>query len=250
MESVDKKQLWYALRRGAWLILLVAMIATILSFVVTQFFMTPMYTASTKMYVNNSSFTEGSSGAFSASEITAAQSLVETYIVILNSRPTLTEVIVQAQVPYGPDQLAGMISAAPVNDTEIFEVTVTCADPVHSERIANTISEVLPRKISETVLGSSVSVVDYAIRPSQPSSPNLIKNLILGFIIGAVLSTTAIILIEMMDDKVRSEEHLTRVYEDVPLLTVVPDVYSPKTGGKGYSKDYYAQSYKRTEEKR
>ena len=111
MESIDKKQLLNALRKKIWLILAAAVIATVLSFFVTKLFITPMYTASTKLYVNNSSFTEGSGSAFSASEITAAQSLVDTYIVILNSRPTLTEVIAQAQLGYTPEQLAEMITA-------------------------------------------------------------------------------------------------------------------------------------------
>ena len=53
-----------------------------------------MYTASALMYVNNNSLSVGSTKvSLSYSDLTAAKSLVDTYVVILNARTTLNEVI-------------------------------------------------------------------------------------------------------------------------------------------------------------
>lgn len=251
MESVDKKQLWISLLRKSWIVIFAAFIAMAMSFIVTHFFITPQYEASTKMYVNNSSFSGGTSASFSASELTAAQGLVNTYIVILNSRPTLENVIQEANLNYAPEQLVDMITAKAVNDTEIFEVTVSSPSSYEAELIANTIAKVLPQKIAETVDGSSVRIVDYAVRPTQPSSPSYLKNMFLGFLIGAALSATALIFFQLMDDKVRSEEHLSSAYPEIPLLTVVPDIYAAKKDGyyKGRRKDSYKYAQRKTEDR-
>ncbi len=237
MESVDKKQLLRTLKRRAWIVLLVAILAACVSFGFTRFFVTPQYEASAKMYVNNSSISVGgTSFSISASELTAAQGLVNTYIVILNSRATLTDVIETAELDYTYEQLVGMISAQAINGTEIFEVKVTSTDPAEAEKIANTIALILPKQIGMIIEGSDVRVVDWAVEPSQRSSPSYMKNTLLGLIVGALFSATAIVFFEIMDDKIRSEDYLGRVYEDIPLLAIIPDAKTSKS--KGYYSGY------------
>ena len=71
------------------------------------------------MYVNNSNLSVGST-SISLTDLNAAQSLVDTYIVILKSRPTLEDVIEKANVSYTYEQLESMISASSVDGTEGF----------------------------------------------------------------------------------------------------------------------------------
>ena len=103
------------------------------------------------MYVNN---TQDASKPISNSELSAAQSLVDTYVVILNSRTTLDQVRAAARVTYTDRELQKMIQAQAVNSTEVFEVTVTSEDPQEAQKIANTIAQVLPSRISSVVEGS------------------------------------------------------------------------------------------------
>ena len=139
------------------------------------------------LYVNNSSFSVGNTSfSFSNAELSAAQSLVDTYIVILNSWPVLDEVIQEAEVAYSYDELRSMISAEPVNNTEVFSVTVTSTDPKEAERIANAVADVLPDKIAEVVDGSSVRIVAHALLPSEKVFPNITKSTAIGMLIGIV----------------------------------------------------------------
>lgn len=244
METVDKKRLFSALRRRIWIIILTAVVAAAGFFGVTRFFVTPLYEASIKMYVNNSSISVGgTSFSISSSELTAAQSLVDTYIVILQSYGTIDEVIRQSGVSHSHEAVSGMISAAPINDTEIFSITVTSPSPEETELIANTIATVLPSRIAQIVDGSSVRVVEYARVPTQRSSPSYIKNGLFGFVIGAVFSITAVLFFELMDDKLRSEDYLTANYRDIPLLAVIPDAQAAS------GSSYYRSSYYKTEAK-
>lgn len=233
--EIDVLELLRALQKKAWAIILAAAIFAGCFLTYTVMLVKPKYTAKTLLYVNSSSVSLGGSKvSISASELSAAQSLVDTYIVILNTRTTLNEVIAQAGVPYTYEQMVNnnMIRAASVNSTEVFAIEVTSTDPKEAELIANTIGAVLPNKIASIVEGSSARIVDYAVVPSRKSSPSLRKNTMIGFALGAVLTAAAIVAQKLMDTKVRDTDYLKKEYS-IPVLAVIPDLTS--TGGKNYS---------------
>ena len=145
---IDLVQLARALWRRAWAIVLAMVIFGGAAFGYARFLITPLYQASAMMYVNNSSINVGSTQV-DLSDLSAAQSLVETYIVILKTRGTLEQVIEQENLSYDYETLSDMIEAGAVNSTEVFEIQVTSADPEEAERIANCIAELLPGRISE-----------------------------------------------------------------------------------------------------
>jgi len=220
--EIDLLRLAGTLWHRAWIIVLVMILCGAAAFSCTYFLMTPLYESSALMYVNNSSITVGSTSV-SLSDLSASKTLVDTYIVILKTRLTLNEVIEQAELSYSYEDLRDMISAAPVNSTEIFEITVTSPSPAEAERIANTIVKVLPEKISEIMDGSSVRTVDFAVRPTHKSSPSITKNVALGLVIGMILSCGTMVLLELLDEQIRDEEDLTRAY-GLPVLAAVPDL--------------------------
>lgn len=232
------KMLWHR----AWAIVLAMLLCGGAAFAYTYYLVTPLYQASALLYVNNSSITVGSTSV-SLSDLSASKTLVDTYIVILKTRLTLNEVIEQAELEYTYEDLRDMISASPVNSTEIFEITVTSPSPAEAERVANTIVRVLPEKISEIMDGSSVRTVDYAVQPAEKSSPSITRNVALGLVAGMVLSCGAIILLDILDEQIRDEEYLTQTYA-LPVLAAVPDLLKSGEASKyGYG-SYYAAARK------
>lgn len=240
--EIDLLRLLRALWHRAWAIVLAMLLCGAAAFSYTYFLVTPLYKSSALMYVNNSSITVGSTSV-SLSDLTASQTLVDTYIVILKTRLTLNDVIEQAELNYTYEDLRDMISASPVDSTEIFEITVTSPYPAEAEKIANTIVKVLPEKISEIMDGSSVRTVDFAVRPTAKSSPSITKNVALGLIVGMILSCGVIVLLELLDEQIRDEEYLTQTYE-LPVLAAVPDLLKSGEASKyGYG-SYYAAAGK------
>lgn len=232
--EIDLNQILHALWHRLWAIILAAVIAGGALFSYAAFLVTPLYEAETLMYVNNSSFSLGSTSfSISSSELTAAQSLVDTYIVILKTRTTLNQVIQEANLDYSYRELSEMITSAPVNNTEVFSVKVTSDSPQEAEQIANTIAEILPNKIADIVDGSSVRVVDYAIVPAEKASPSITLFTAIGVLIGIVLACMIIIIREMMDTQIHSEDYLIQTYK-LPVLAVIPDLFDSKNAG------YYA----------
>lgn len=242
--EIDLIRLLLAMKRRIWAIALSCVIGGALAFSYAAFLITPLYQSSALMYVNNSSFSVGSTSfSISTSDISAAQSLVSTYIIILETKNTLNEVIRQANLSYNHKQLREMIDAQSVNGTEVFEITVTSPDPQEAELIANTITEVLPDKVADVVDGSSVRVVDYAEIATNKSSPNVTRYTAMGILIGLVLSCGVIVLLELQDDKIHNDEFLAHTFENIPVLASIPDLSQADSDAyKGYGKGYaYAQ---------
>ena len=239
--ELDLKQLVLALWKKIWLIAIATLICGLVAFFVTKFAMTPMYSADVKIYVNNSSISLGSTSvSISSSELTTAQSLVSTYIVILQSRTMLDDVIAQAELPYTTTQLSKMITASAINSTEIFQITVINPDPNMAELIANTIADVLPDKIATVVDGSSVRIVDFAIEPVAPYSPSYTQNIVLGLLIGFILSCIFVVLVTIFDETINSEDILTQEF-DIPILAIIPKV-TEDSNKDGYGEGYYKKS--------
>lgn len=239
--EIDLKRIFMVLVSKFWLLLVVGVLLACLAFGYSHFFMTPMFSASTKLYVNNT-YGSGSEG-FSASQISAARDLANTYMVVVESRPVLEKIREKTGLDYSDGELVGMISCATVNDTEIFRVQVVCGDYTHSVAIADAIAEILPDHIGEVIPGTSVTVVEKAANVRNKVSPNKTRNAVLGFVIGFGLCAAVLVVLELTNDTVNSEEQLTRAYPDVPLLAVIPD--SEAGGGYGkYYKGYYAQRTK------
>lgn len=228
-----------AIWRRVWLVVLSCVLCASAAFIYARFIVVPTYEASVLMYVNNSSFSLGSTSfSFNASELAAAHDLVNTYSVILKTRTTLNDVISEAGLDMSYERLNSMITTASVNGTEIFRITVTSVDPVQAAEIANTIARVLPTKVASVVEGSSVRTVDYAVVPNVKSSPNVSRHTMIGFVFGAVLACALIIFMELRDDQIHDEETITAI-SNFPVLASVPDLRKSDADicnkhGKGY----------------
>lgn len=256
--EIDLKRLFLAVARRLWLILLVGLVTALLAFGYVSSFVQETYAAEVRMYVNNT-YGAGTVG-FSSSQMSAAQSLASTYMVILDSYDVLEEVGQVAHDRYGASrvykvgQLRGMIQTEALEETEVFRVVVISTNRKDAEKIANAVKDVLPETIDEIVNGSlgndpenvnmAPPLVALQVAENRGKvAPNEEKYAILGFVVGALATTVFVAARDVMDTSINSEEYLTYTYEDIPLLAVIPDAENPKSGN-GY-KGYYESKKKK-----
>ena len=234
--TIDVLHIVKTLWKKAWVIALCGLLTAGIGFSIANFVIVPTYSSYIKLYVNNSSFSLGTTSfSISSSELTAAQSLVRTYGEILNTRTTLQRVVDEADLDYTWKDISGMITYVPSNDTEIMLVTVTCENPYEASKIANTIAEILPERISEVITGASMAVVDSAVPDIDKVAPSISKFTALGFVLGALITVMVLTVLALMDDTIHDEDYVLSTY-DLPILGNVPDLVN--AGGKSY--DYKA----------
>ena len=231
--EIDLQRLLGVLMNKAWLVAIVAILCAAIAFAGTVFFVAPKYQSSVMFYVNNRQVSLGGTTlSMSAADISASRGLVDTYIVILNTRETMLDVADYAGVNYSAGQIRGMVSAAAVNDTEIFRVVVTCEDPEAAEKIADAIGHILPNRIRSIMDGTSTEIVDSAVMPTSPSSPNYTKNAMLGFMAGFALMCALIVVLDMLDVSIREESDIAQTCRH-PVLATVPDMMVRGKGAHG-----------------
>lgn len=218
-----------------WVLGAAALVCAILMVTGTFLFVKPQYQSSAKFYVNNGSISMGGASiSMSSGDLAASRNLVDSYIVILETRETLNDVIDYAGVDLSNTELLRMLSAKAVNNTEIFQVTVTSADPQEAEKLANAIGHILPKRITAIIEGTSAKVVEAAVVPVTPCSPSYAKNAVFGYLLGFALAVAVIALKEITDITIREEADVLRTCPH-PVLASIPDMQAPGKGGGGYA---------------
>ena len=236
-----------AIMNRAWRVIIASVLCAAIAFGYTYQFITPLYQSTAMFYVNNNSFSVGDAAlSITSGDLVTSRGLVDSYIVILKTRETLNEVIDYTGLDLTYSQVSSMISAAAVNETEIFRVTVTNPDPQEAEKIASAIAYILPKRISNIIDGTSAKIVDSAVAPAGPSSPSYTKNTLIGFLLGFLMSAGLIALKEISDTTIRAEEDIEHVCAH-PVLTMVPDM---QASGKKNSDYYYGYGEKKAKKKK
>ena len=241
--EIDLQRVFSAIWSKAWLLAIVSVLCAVLAFVGTFYFITPQYESSAMFYVNNNSISMGDTSlSISSSDLVASRNLVNTYSVILRTRETINMVIDYAGVDRTYSEVKDMITAAAVDETEIFCVTVTSPDPQEAKQIADAIAYILPSRIKTIIKGSYGEVVDNAVIASSPSSPSYTKNTILGFVLGLLLTVAVIVLKEIFDITIRTEEDIEQSCRR-PILAAVPDMTASSKGSYYYGYGNKRKSY-------
>ena len=236
--EIDLQKLLLAYLSKWWLILLCALAAVLGAFYVTSNMITPMYRAEVTVYVNNTA-----SGlqldTISNSNLVTSQRLVSTYVNIIESDTVLEKVAEASGMEITAEQIRKIMSAKQVDDTELFDVVITHADPVLAAQLANAVAEVAPGEIENFVEGSSTKIIDYAKVPVRPSSPSLGKNCVLGAVMGIVAALAYLTLRFLFDVRIKDEEDLNMLF-DIPVLAQIP-AFIPEGSKRrnGYSKHAY-----------
>ena len=108
-------------------------------------------------------------------------------------------------------------------DTRIVSISVTDRLPEEASRIANSLREVAAQKIISVTRVSDVTTLEEARPATSPSSPNIRRNTMVGFLAGAVVMVVTVLLIELLDTRVKRPEDIEDVMQ-IALLGVVPNL--------------------------
>lgn len=220
--EIDFRKLFSMLKRKAAFIVLIALIGATLAGCITNFFIKPQYTASVKMHAwSNSDNLLTPNNSISLTEYQASEMLVNTYLVVITSDNFLETVANEMGNDMTSSKIKSMLSCSQIQDTIAFRISVTSTDPEEAANVANKIAEVCPRELVRIMKVGGVEVIDYAKTPTKPSSPNLEKNILIGFLAGFALSFAVFFIKELFNTSISDESDLMREFS-IPIIGTVP----------------------------
>jgi capsular polysaccharide biosynthesis protein len=229
--EIDLLELLSYLKKKLLFIVLAVMLGGLLSAMYTNFFTTPYYTATTRMYVLN----RASDKVISSSDISVSNYMVKDYKVLITGKNVTQEVVDQLGLNMSAGQVAGKVSVSAIDNTRVLQINVVDTDPQRAADIANAVREVSSRQIKAIMDVDAVNLVFEAEAPAYPSGPNGSRNTALGAILAGVLAVGFFIVIFLLDDTLRTEEDVER-YLGLGTLGVIP--ISKELGTEAASKKF------------
>lgn len=221
MMEIDVFQLLKILWKRKVLIALVAIVTGVVAFAYSSFIVKPEYTSTTRIYVVNRN--QGDKSGPTNQDLQAGSYLVKDYREIILSQDVLEKVATVLKLELPPKGLASKIKVTVPVDTRIVSISVTDRAPEEASRIANSLREVAAQKIISVTRVSDVTTLEEARPATSPSSPNIRRNTMIGFLAGAVVMIATVILIELLDTRVKRPEDVEDVMQ-IALLGVVPNL--------------------------
>ena len=214
--EIDVLSLLRTIWRKKFLILLTAILTTGLSFAYSAFLATPQYDSTTRLYVVNQS--SDNVAGITNQDLQAGSFLVKDYKEIILSQDVLQNVTTTLGIT---DDIKEKITVNIPVDTRILSITVRDSDPNQAATIANTLRDEAAKKIIEVTKVSDVTTLEAALPAENPSTPQTKRNLVLGFVAGAFLATALVLVLEVLDDRVKRPQDIEEGL-GMTLLGVVP----------------------------
>lgn len=224
MTEIDVKEIFYLLIHKSWIIFifLIAGAASILA--ASRYLIQPVYTSTAKVYVINK---EEDKSSFTLSDLQSGAQLTQDYMIVVQSRPVMEQVINEMNLSLTSDALKDLITVTSPENTRILEISVRNHDPAIAKRIVDSITEVSAERMVSIMGLEKVNIMEYGNLPVYPSSPNITSNTMLGGAVGALLAVLFIVLIHLTNDSIRTSEDIEK-YLGITALGLLPIDDKPK----------------------
>ena len=219
--EIDVFHLLKILWKRKILVALVAIVAGALAFAYSAFIVKPEFTSTTRIYVVNRN--QGDKPGLTNQDLQAGSYLVKDYREIILSQDVLEKVTSNLKLDLSPKDLANKVKVTVPVDTRIVSISVNDRVPEEASRIANSLREVAAEKIISITRVSDVTTLEEARPAIAPSSPNIRRNTIIGLLGGTVFTVIAVLIVELVDTRVKRPEDIEDVMQ-IALLGVVPNL--------------------------
>lgn len=227
-EEIDLVELFYLLWGHIWVILGFLAAGAAAALVITRFFITPLYEATSSLYIVSAS----NNSVVNLTDLQIGSQLTADYQELMRSRPLLDDVIDRLDLEgMTTRDLEEMIRITNASDTRILKITVSSPDPQQAAAIANELVSLARVYLPQIMETQEPNLVEEAIVPTQKASPSYLYNLLLGGVLGAVLCCGVLLGRHLLNDTFVTPDDMARHFGVQPLATI-PESEPEEAGAK------------------
>ena len=215
-EGIDLMEMGLVLLHHWWMLVIGLLVGGVLAGCYTVFAITPLYKASSTIYIFNKT-----TSITSLTDIQLGSQLTVDFQIIAKTREVLEAVIDDCDLKMSAGALSGAVSVTNPTDSHMLTITVTNPDPELAARIANSLADILRQQVADVMNTDKPSTVERAVVPTSPSSPSLMGNIEKGALVGFVLVLGFLVVRFLLDDTISTEEDV-RKYLGLNTLATIP----------------------------
>lgn len=219
--EISLEEILEVLKKNWKILTVVTVLAAFVGLAVNLFVLPPSYTASSRLYIMNTtqSASYNGEGAVTASDLNSSLMLSKDYAEILKS-DRVTKAAARRMGLLNLNDYA--ISVNTASDTRMIKIVVTGTDQKGVAKLANILTEEFTACVQQILHMDNVTVIDTATVPSAPSGPAKAKNTLLCALVGFFIAAGFAFLRYFMDTTIKSSDDIQR-YLDLPVLARIPD---------------------------
>ena len=214
--EIDLVRVWGVLRSHLFLLVAVGLVFSLLAAAYTKFWVKPRYRSSAQMLVMTKETTLAS-----LADLQIGSQLTNDYSILILSRSVMEDTIEALDLKMSVKELSSKVSISNPSDTRILVLTVTDTDPVRAQQIVDKLADVSSGFIAKTMDGKAPKIFEKGEVMYDKVSPSLKGNVLKAFILGLVLCAALLVINELLNDALQTEDDITR-YLDLPILATVP----------------------------
>lgn len=215
--EIDLVEIFYLLWNNILKILLCLVISAVVAFAYSYFMITPLYKATSKMYINTSA-----KAVVDISDLQISAQLRGDYKALMTSRDLLESVVRNLNLKYSAKDLGRRITIENPADTRIITITMTSSDPVEAADVANELANRAKEKLPEIMRSEEPVIYEKAIVPTSKSSPSYTRNTMIGGLLGAIVCGGYLIVKYLMNDTIVTPDDALK-YLGIQPLAVIPE---------------------------
>lgn len=237
-DYIDLLELAKELRKKIVLIIVCAILGGAVMGVYSFFIATPIYQSTSKLYILSKT-----TSITSLADIQVGTSLASDYVELIKSRPVVLTVIKDMDLDMSYDAMVNNLIVENVSDTRLVKITVSDTDPERAKLIANKFAKVAKVQISNIMRTDEPTIAEAAVVKRTPVSPDKRKNILIGILIGIVLSCGYVTIRFLMDDTIKDPDDVTK-YLELDNLAIVPFEDGKKPGSTKKHKKHRNRKHK------
>lgn len=215
--EIDLRELFGVLMHHIGMILGTGVLGGLVVGLISVYLLTPMYTSTSKIYI-----VTNSGSMLNLTDLQMGSNLANDYEELIKSRPVVETVAENLNLDMDYEEILECIQITNNDNTRILQITTIYSDPVVAMQISNEFAEVSKEQISEIMKVEKPTTVETAVAAENQSSPDNVKNIIIGVLAGLVLSAGIIIVQYLLDDTVKSGDDVER-YLELNVLAAIPE---------------------------
>lgn len=213
--EIDLSQLLKLLKKNIRLIIILALVGIIIAASATTFIISKKYQSQGSVLLK----ADVVNGSLDSTQVNTNKMMVNNYVKLLQGNNIQDQVAKNLNITSA--EVRSSLSITNTTDTQIIEISSTTVDPGLSKRIVDETISVFTTLIQEKLDVTNVTIVDQPEVNPNPVSPSMVKNVIIGAVVGIVISLGYLLLTYLLDTKIKNGEQAEQ-YLGVPLLGIVP----------------------------
>lgn len=210
-EELSLKDLYQIVKKHFFTMVIATILGVLASVLVMMFFITPKYSSEAQLLVSQQQ--DGNQSQVLTSEIQGNVLLINTYQDIIKGYSTLSKVNENLGTNYSIDVLESAIDVSQSTNSQAFNIAVKMESAEEAQSILNELINVFEGTIQGVPAFNSASTLILSPASYNPNriSPSLTLYVLLGAILGLMVSLVIILIVELMDTTIKDEEYLTKL---------------------------------------